>query len=138
MHHHYLDIITKLGKPLWWDEYAVPRYCEFFPKEGADIYASEIVLLEIACQDCGQLFKVCMSWSDIDGMIRNIPPLSQLITNDEIHYGDPPNYGCCLAGPTMNSIPKRVIEFWRKENGFGEMKRIPELEREIKPDWAEG
>ena len=36
MHHHYADIRDRLGTPLWWDEYGVPRYCEFGPNEGAN------------------------------------------------------------------------------------------------------
>lgn len=132
MNHHYNDIINKLGPPLFWDECAVPRYCDFGPNETANIYAREVALLEIACQDCGQLFKVVVSWSETDWPSER---LSNLVENNEIHYGDPPNDGCCLAGPTMNSVPKRVIEFWQKRKF--EWVRVSELEREIKVDWAD-
>lgn len=135
MHHHYRDITDKLGQPLWWDEYAVPRYCEFNPNEVADIYASEVCLLEIGCQNCGQGFKVAMSWSYMDRVIRDSRSLSELIAINAIHYGDPPNNGCCPAGPTMNSIPIQVIEFWQKNRL--ERERKPELERGITPEWAE-
>ncbi len=40
--------------------------------------------------------------------------LSDLIQDGSLHYGDPPNIDCCGAGPTMNSIPIRVVEYWYK------------------------
>lgn len=137
MFHHYRDITDKLGRPLWYDEAAVPRYCEFSPNETADIYAEQVALLEIACQSCGQRFKVAMSWSVVGGILSNAPKLSELIASKEIHFGDPPNNGCCPSGATMNSIPVRVLEFWRKGNKFREMVRVPELEIEVIPEWAE-
>lgn len=29
-----------------------------------------------------------------------------------LHYGDPPNTGCCLSGASMNSEPRRILEYW--------------------------
>lgn len=141
MHHHYLDITSKLGSPLWWDEEAVPRYCDFSPKESHNIYASEVILLEISCQNCGQRFKVAMSWDEHkgfygpDGAIHWTPRLSKRIAEGEgVHYGDPPNNGCCMAGPTMNSIPLKVLEFWQRNRH--EWERVPGLEVDVIPDWA--
>jgi hypothetical protein len=131
MNHHYKDIRDKLGEPLWWDEYAVPRYCEFAPDETGDIYAREAVLLEIACQDCGTRFKVCMTTPPY----TQRPSLADLVRDDEVHYGDPPNAGCCAAGPTMNSVPLRVLEFWDRTVGL-DWQRIPDLQREIECEWA--
>lgn len=48
----YHDIMSKLGCPLWFDENAVPRYCEFHPHYLANIYADEAVLLHVGCQVC--------------------------------------------------------------------------------------
>jgi hypothetical protein len=43
------------------------------------------------------------------------PTLANLIKNKQIHYGDPPNIGCCSAGPTENCIDIKVLEFWRRK-----------------------
>lgn len=53
-----------------------------------------------------------------------------------LHYGDPPNIHCCAAGPTMNSIPIRVLEYWSRENPLLDWQRDPALEVEITPEWA--
>jgi len=132
MNHHYADIRDKLGVPLWWDEHAVPRYCEFSPDVNANIYATEVVLLEIRCQDCGERFRVAMSW-DVWDRVQGYPTLAEQIKNGEIHYGDPPNVGCCPAGPTMNSIPLRVLEYWEREP-LDEWHRFAEYEVEIPDD----
>ena len=158
MHHHYDDIISRIPEPpKWWDEYAVPRYITFGPDETADIYADQCALIEIECQGCGALFLVAWSQSRItwgrneDGTAwaRDAKPFDPQM----YHYGDPPNSGCCAAGPTMNSIPRRVMEFWKRHdpkytgpkdghNVVLDMKyfdwvRVPELEVEIKCEWAD-
>ena len=149
MHNSYEDIIilgSELGKePIWWDENAVPRYCQFHPKEVANIYASEVCLLLIECQGCQFKFKVAMCF-DKHHMIMNFIRLSFLskglreeidkfskdseaydkvcndyslknrIVDKTIHYGDPPNYDkCCASGATMNCIDLRVLEYWTKD-----------------------
>lgn len=135
MHHHYGDITNRIAEPpKWWDEHGVPRYNDFAPREVSDIYAHSIVFMEIACQNCDTRFHVAMSQNQLHQLIHEFPPLLDDI--DALHYGDPPNYGCCPAGPTMNSVPVRVIEAWKKE--FLDWERVPELERDIKCDWMEG
>lgn len=138
MNHHYTDIRDRIaGPPKWWDENAVPRYCEFGPRETANIYATEVALLEIACQGCGQRFKVCMA-SSLTSRISSgalLGSLSELVEAREIHYGDPPNVGCCPAGPTMNSVPLRVIEFWVTTTSL-EWRREEQFEVEVMPEWA--
>lgn len=139
MKHRYSDITENIDeRPQWWDEAGVPRYCEFSPRAVNNIYASEVALLEIACQSCQTRFQVAMSWHMRENLVRNerfhIPPLHEQIKNNSIHYGDPPNYGCCPAGPTMNSIPLRVIEFWQKQ--YLEFVRLPEYERKNECEWA--
>jgi len=131
MNHHYSDIRARIEEePTWWDEYAVPRYGPFTPDDGADIYAREIALVLIRCQNCGAPFKVAFSWNayrlnyervegvDYEGqpLFRMAPALSlsERIPEGRIHYGDPPNAGCCAAGPTMNCEDERVLEFWRR------------------------
>ena len=53
MDRNYLDISSRIAEaPTWFDECAVPRYCQFYPQYMANIYAREGVLVEIACQFC--------------------------------------------------------------------------------------
>jgi hypothetical protein len=122
MHNFYHEIIASMGEPIWWDEVGVPRYCEFGPMETNNIYAYQVALIEIACQDCGKKFKVAMSWHPFD----NFPELKKLVMDKSIHYGDPPNISCCPAGPTMNCYDLRVIEFWESKDF--DWVRMPELE----------
>lgn len=126
MNHHYKDIRDRLGPPWWWDERAVPRYCAFAPREVADIYAREAALVMIACQNCGRRFKVAFSYSGMD-FIRDIPPLWKRIQRGTLHYGDPPNAGCCPAGPSMNSEPILVLEYWERDER-SEWQRVSERE----------
>lgn len=130
MNHYYSDIREKLGQPLWWDEVAVPRYIEFSPDERADVYAVEVVLLLIQCQNCHQQFKVAMSKSTID-MMRGKPSLADQIRDKSIHYGDPPNDQCCPSGPTMNSEPLRVLEYWRRSKNLLKWERDKTLEVQV-------
>lgn len=156
MHHHYEDIRSRISEPpLWFDENAVPRYVEFTPDEVANIYADEVCLVHIDCQGCGVAFKVAFSRSKTDVIFKpHSRPLEELILENELHYGDPPNVGCCAAGATMNSVPRRVLEYWVRCRGETEempgakgimvvkdpidymtWKRKSELERAIEPDW---
>lgn len=115
----YEDIRSRIAeKPRWFDEHAVPRYCEFTPKALADIYATEAVLAEIACNGCGHKFNVAISFNYLDAVRRNTESLEALIKSRCLHYGDPPNVGCCASGPTMNSDMVRVIEYWRMGDDF--------------------
>lgn len=119
MHLMYSDILVLTDKkPIWFDEYAVPRFEPFHPDRAADIYADEVVLLEIACQNCKERFDVAMSSERIDRLMRNTRRLAEQIADKSIHYGDPPNMDCCPAGPTMNCYDVRVIEYWRKGADF--------------------
>lgn len=107
MHHDYSDLraLTPLP-PLWFDEYAVPRFVPFQPNFLANIYAKDAVLAEIRCQACDHAFHVAFSHG-----ANTREPLAEAIVANTLHYGDPPNIGCCPAGPTMNSVPQRVLEF---------------------------
>jgi hypothetical protein len=134
MNADYEDITSQLGTPQWWDENAVPRYCEFEPKHLADIYAREAVYLLIACQNCRKGFRVGMSWGVFQNM-RGVPSLSQGVKDQSIHYGDPPNNDCCPVGITMNSIPIRILEFWKRGDDF-DWQRVEELEISIDVEWA--
>lgn len=144
MHHHYHDITSRIAQePLWYDEHAVPRYDVFKPGDVADIYADEVALVEIACQNCGAHFLVAFSASIamthvhklMRGAADNTPieqaPLASSIRDGSLHYGDPPNAGCCPAGPTMNCEDLRVCEYWRKNLKTYEWERDPTLEVQL-------
>lgn len=140
MHESYDDIRGRIAEPpVWFDEHAIPRYCAFHPRHVASVYAAEVVLVEIACQGCDHQFLVAFSFErnqfgfNEDGKcwVKTTPPL----TPDDVqrlHYGDPPNVGCCPAGPTMNSEPLRVLEAWHRPEFDWE--RRPELESKIQSD----
>ena len=111
MNRYYKDIIDIAGEPQWWDEHAVPRYCEFSPAM-LDIYAREVAFFRIACQNCGREFDVALSWSIIDQATGH-EPLSHTWFTD-LSYGDPPNVGCCMSGPTMNSVFIKTHSLWTR------------------------
>jgi len=137
MKRYYTDIISRIpDAPEWFDENGTPRYDEFHPDLLPDIYAREACLLVVRCQACGTEFRVGMSWSQFDAVIRKERSLRDRIASNEIEYGDPPNMECCAAGPTMNSEPVRVLEFWESPRCEWE-RSCPELERDIKCDWVD-
>lgn len=133
---YYRDILERIPEPpSWFDEYAVPRWGKFEPDSAANIYAREVVLLGIACQNCRRRFKVCMSAGAHDAVFGpfrgSARTLAERVHSRDIGYGDPPNIDCCPSGPTMSSDAKRVLQFWRKESGDWE--RVPELEIDLEP-----
>ena len=116
MNHHYADLRDRIPEPpVWFDEHAVPRYCPFTPNACANIYAREVAFCDIACQSCGARFNVAFSWSSVE-FVKGVLHLHKQLTPTDaahLHYGDPPNVGCCPSGPTMNCDDLRVLEFWR-------------------------
>lgn len=67
--------------------------------------------------------------------------LADSIREKSLHYGDPPNVDCCGAGATMNSEPRRVLEYWRRYDRNGtdiilEWHRDRSLEIALEPDWV--
>lgn len=136
MHHHYNDIRSKIdSEPIWFDEYGVPRYCKFVPDLCNNVYAAEVALLLISCQGCGKRFEVCMSVNMFELALNpDMKSLANQIEEGDIHYGDPPNTDCCPAGPTMNCIDIRVLEFWKWKKGETGWTRVPELEITL-PEW---
>lgn len=133
---YYKDIMSRIKEePRWFDENGVPRYCHFDPRKCANIYARECCLFHIKCQGCGKDFNVCMSWNTMSGYLQNQKSIKEKIQKDKyLHYGDPPNVECCSAGPTMNSVPVKVLEFWDLSNP-SLPKRVPECEIDIRADW---
>jgi hypothetical protein len=140
MKHTYECIRSRIPEdPKWFDEDGVPRYDAFTPRLTANIYARQSCLLLIECQNCGQDFRVAMSWRTHEHAFGGkSSDLATRVADGTIHYGDPPNIECCPAGPTMNSVPRKVLEFWRDDlTGVGDWQRVPELERDIACDWAD-
>lgn len=132
MKNHYQDILSRIPEaPVWWDENAVPRWCAFEPIKIADVYADECALLLIACQDCGRPFKVAASSN-----MMSTYQISNAIKEGFMNWGDPPNIGCCPAGPTMNSQTLAVLEYWSRKNHEHEWARDETLEREQR-EWKE-
>lgn len=143
MNQHYPDLIDKLGQPFWWDECGVPRYLPFDTSLLNNIYAEQAALMRIACQGCGRECLVAMSWGMMDKVVNPYSvPLEDLVKDKSIHYGDPPNYGCCSGGPTMNCEDLAVLEFWKRNHKeyvgddgivtdnekYFEWRRLPDLE----------
>jgi hypothetical protein len=107
--------------PVWYDENGCPRFVAFNPELCPDIYAQEVILLEIACQNCHKKFMVQMSsWSWHKGR-QGFGERMTLYLKDKrpgaftpMHYGDPPRHDC--IGDTENCYDLRVVEFWVKSD----------------------
>lgn len=137
MKQRYSDITSRIAEsPAWWDEYGVPRYGAFTPYARADIYADECALLMISCQECGKEYRVAVTRRDY--------AMAAQIRERTLHYGDPPR-ACsdpCLAGASMGSISRRVLEYWKMSfdlgdrDTYGTWVRDQSLEIEILPDWG--
>jgi|ERR1700733_3381805 hypothetical protein len=114
MHPSYDDIIARIDtEPLWFDEHAVPRYCAFEPNRSANIFTSEIALIEISCQECAQRFRVAFSGMNFGHM--NIMTLAEGI-KEKLIFIEPPrhNLKTCAAGSATSCEPIRVLEYWRR------------------------
>ena len=108
---NFSDIVSRIAeKPSFYQEDGVPRYGRFTPDMSPCVHASEIALMEIACQVCDTRFNVAI----YNPIMQNGEILANSIKDGSIHYKDPPNTGCCSAGATMNSWPIRIIEYWRR------------------------
>lgn len=166
MHTAYSDILERIAdQPIWWDENAVPRFVPFEPHRMANIYAVEAALVRVRCQGCSREFDVAVSQPSqnyrLPGEVFEGPPvlIRHQIRSRLLHYGDPPNVGCCAAGASMNSVPQRVLEYWVKPYALGdgissiehdngrvsrtiraldvrEWRREEALEVNIEPPWA--
>lgn len=129
MFQEYTDITERIAeRPRWWDENGVPRYVEFEPHWAANIYAVEVVLLEIACSCCWEVFAVALSGQGGARREEKGLGLADNIRSGEISYGDPPNYGNCRSGPATSCFNLRVLQYWRRREGWREWSRDASLE----------
>lgn len=130
MKHHFADILDRIPEPpKWFDENGTPRYNDFHPDEVPNIYANECCLFRIECQMCTREFDVALSWYRL-GTERS---LTERVEDNTLHYGDPPNIQCCASGLSSNSVPRYVIQFWRRVKF--DWARVSELERKIDCGW---
>ena len=150
MHNGYEDILDRINEnPTWYDENGTPRFGEFSPNQVPDIYSDEVVLYHINCQGCGKPFHVAESHSVMDDMrsignyichhmtdaerIEKIKEVSEALKIEarikakSLHYGDPPNTGCC-SGTTMNCMDIKVIGYWKKSENRMEWERVVEYD----------
>lgn len=133
----YGDLISRLGTPLWWDDNGVPRYEPFVP-DLCGVYDTYVALLLVECQSCGEEYRVASSARDHD-MLRyflkhplRLPDASGV---GSFHFGDPPPH-CCQVGATMNSVPRAVLEFWRRD-GEGPQRFQWRRDPQHEVHWAE-
>ena len=87
MHTHYADILNRIPEaPRWFDEVAVPRYCEFSTDALAFIYAKEAALVLIQCQACEREFQVAFSELNARDRDRNgTTTIADLIRERRLH-----------------------------------------------------
>lgn len=128
MNQSFDDIYSRIKEdPTWWDENGVPRYDEFHPSYISNIYANEVMLILIHCQSCCHPFRVAVHKSAFDH-VHSDRSLRDSIP--DVGYGDPPNMGCCAAGPSMQSESIRVLEYWESDSNI-EWVRRPEFEVDL-------
>lgn len=115
----YMDIRKRINEPpQWFDCHGVPRYDEFHPDLSPNIYANEVILLEIECQECRKRLFVELHWTNWnyrESFKEFFEKRKRGITVHGIRYGDPPRHGC--VGDTMQSISIAVRQFWSKNTG---------------------
>jgi len=131
MHPAYEDITSRIADPpKWFDANGVPRYDKFTPNISSNVYADEVALLKIACQQCGQEMFVEVIHDRMMAAAhgRSVPTLVERMMAWDglgdlpLHYGDPPRHepsdgGDCIGGDTMNCIDLRLVELWRQKLG---------------------
>jgi hypothetical protein len=132
------DILSRVKeKPSWYDCNGTPRFGKFNPELSPNIYADEVLLVRIRCQNCHEEFLVEFNF-DTSKKIWNPDRKSfeEYIKNGEleaIHYGDPPRHSCYdddrgCVGDTMNCDDIEIVEFWKKKGKWPEWKRMKKME----------
>jgi len=115
MFNRYDDITERIAeRPKWWDEHRVPRYTDFATYCAADIYASEVALVEVACAACGERFEVAISSLHFSNSERCNSPVAEGIRKGDLNCGIPPNYGSCPEGQKLACRTQRVLEYWSR------------------------
>lgn len=132
MFNDYSDITDRIAEPpAWFDEFGVPRYGDFEPHKVANIYAIEVALVEIGCHGCSAHFHVAFSFHvphGLEGMVGNCSSLAEAIEKGAIEYGDPPGYNHCQSGASTTCYDLRVLQYWKRPDGYGRWVRDSQLE----------
>jgi len=131
----YRDLRDKLGKPLWHDQYGVPRYAPFEP-DLLGIYDDWAVLFVVQCQACGRHFDCAsglavahtvMSRGDYDeGKFAKLNTLEGAL-EELVYWGDAPWHdddNQC-SGTTMSSDVAAIKEVWKKDRGDWAQVEVP-------------
>lgn len=126
----YDDIYSRIKDPIkWFDEMAVPRYCDFHPAKLANIHANQVVLFLLACQYCEAKFNVAYSTNRY-----NEYPIADLVVNSSIkeinnsfYTPDPPNTNCCDTGLSMTTDVLDILEIWKMTDEWKKVDWQPEL-----------
>ena len=118
----FKDIKQRIKEdPTWYDCNGTPRYGKFHPIMSPNIYASQVLLVKIACQACGKIFLVEMNYSMQDEIYLKYP---HKFSVDKVpHYGDPPSHPDC-SGVTMNCDDLKVVEYWDRDNCARDWKKL--------------
>ncbi|MEG3087256.1 hypothetical protein [Sphingomonas sp. PB4P5] len=106
MHISYDDITKRIAEPPnWWLE-GVPRYRSFRPDD-LDVYAQEVVLMEVECQMCFRKFNIGQYSPNAWHPGQHLPL-----------HGDPPSHSSdaeeSCGGESMGFTELRIFEFWRR------------------------
>lgn len=68
----YADRMGMDSTPLWWDENGVPRFRAHHPNLSPNIYANEVALVLISCQECRREFRVQMVSGKMDAIWQRV------------------------------------------------------------------
>lgn len=113
----YDDVKSRISEPpKWYTTHGYPRYCDFSPRE-TGVYVKYALLVEIACQACGERFMVGEGYNreNWGAVVRGdkenfFNDLNKIVKH--YHFGDPPSHDCPGGGETMNCEDLRFVEVW--------------------------
>jgi len=135
MNRQYDDLLALTDrKPSFFQMGGVPRWEDFQPGSSTGVSTVDCAIAEISCQLCDTRFHVLMESSRSDKQT-----ILEAIRAMTLAYRDPPNTGCCRAGPSMTSEMVRVLEYWERIETF-HWKRDPSAEvafRRSQDPWTE-
>jgi hypothetical protein len=131
MYPDYDDIRKRIKmRPLWHDQYGVPRYEPFKPTM-VSVYAVESALVEIQCQGCGARAAMGIEHSRFARDEHYQRPTAD--SPGSFTPGDFVRRSCIepteCSGVTMTADVIAVVEFWARGDAYPfEWKRCPEHE----------
>ena len=126
----YDDVKLLFGKPRWYDEHGVPRYCDFHPDK-CGVYNVYVALCLIGCQSCKKTFLVAVERDSEKSMWGHPIELPTPTSVRSFHYGDPPHHGC--VGDSMNCETRAIKEFWEIPSGAWAWQRNNKHEHDYGP-----